>query len=56
MKKRVDMDNLSDLLAKGYSINKISKIYGCDWSTVKNRINENPDLLERLKNETLDKT
>lgn len=53
MKKRVDMDNLNELLAKGYSINKISKIYGCDWSTVKNRINETPDLLESLKNETL---
>lgn len=40
------MTNLKELLSKGYSINKISKIYGCDWSTVKNRIHENKDLLK----------
>lgn len=45
MKKRVEMTNLKELLSKGYSINKISKIYGCDWSTVKNRIHENPEFL-----------
>lgn len=44
------MNNLKEFLSKGYSINKISKIYGCDWSTVKNRINENPELLEELSN------
>lgn len=46
MKKRVEMTNLKELLSKGYSINKISKIYGCDWSTVKNRIHENKELLK----------
>ena len=40
------MPNLKEYLEKGYSINKISKIYGCDWSTVKNRMYENPELLE----------
>lgn len=46
MKKRVRMDDLKKLLDSGYSINRISKIYGCDWSTVKNRIHENPELME----------
>lgn len=45
MKKRVEMKDLKELLMRGYSINKISQIYGCDWSTVKNRIHENADLL-----------
>lgn len=45
IKKRVYMPELKDLINKGFSINKISKHYGCDWSTVKNRIMENPELL-----------
>lgn len=49
MKKRVRMDDLKKLLDSGYSINRISKIYGCDWSTVKNRIHENPELWEEFK-------
>lgn len=46
IKKRVDMPNLQEYLKMGYTINKISKIYGCDWSTVKNRLYENTELLE----------
>lgn len=34
------------ILEEGYSINKIAKIYNCDWSTVKARIYENPGLVE----------
>lgn len=40
------MPNLAEYIKMGYSINKIAKIYGCDWSTVKQRIYENPELLE----------
>lgn len=43
--KRVPMPDLKDLITKGFSINSIAKHYGCDWSTVKNRIYENPELL-----------
>jgi len=42
----IPLDELKNLIDKGYSLNKISKIYKCDWSTVKSRINENPELLE----------
>ena len=51
IKKRVEMPELKELLEKGYSINKIANYYGCDWSTVKNRIYENPELLEEANNE-----
>ena len=48
LKKRVNVDlqALKDFLSRGYSINKIAKIFGCDWSTIKSRIHENPELLE----------
>ena len=46
MKKHVEMKELPKLLKQKWSINKIAKFYKCDWSTVKNRIYENPDLLE----------
>lgn len=46
IKKRVAMSNLNNFILSGWSINKIAKFYGCDWSTVKNRIYENKDLLE----------
>ena len=39
-------DGGKEFLGKGWSINKIAKYYGCDWSTVKNRIYDNPELLE----------
>jgi len=46
IKKRVDMPDLGRLVKKGWSTNKIAKYYGCDWSTVKNRISESPELME----------
>lgn len=46
IKKRVNMPNLKEYIKQGLSINKIAKIYGCDWSTVKQRIYQNPELLE----------
>jgi hypothetical protein len=55
-KKRVGMKfrkrvaiNLADLknrIMKGESINHIAKCYGCDWSTIKSRIYENPELVK----------
>lgn len=46
LKKRVQMPDLEILIERGWSINKIAKYYNCNWSTVKNRIHENPELLE----------
>jgi hypothetical protein len=46
IKKRVQMPELKTLIKKGWSINKIAKFYGCDWSTVRNRIHQNPELLD----------
>lgn len=46
MKKRVDMPNLEQYVRQGFSIKKIANIYGCSWDTVKNRINENEELLK----------
>lgn len=47
LKKTVKMPGLAKLVKLGWSINKISKKYHCDWSTVKNRIHENPELLAK---------
>lgn len=46
-KKRVniDLNELKSLLDKNWSINRISKYFGCDRSTIKNRIYEHPHLL-----------
>jgi hypothetical protein len=44
-KHNLPVDELKEMLEDGWSINKISRHYGCDWSTVKLRINENPELL-----------
>ena len=44
--KFVDVKRLYD---KGYSLNKIAKELGCDWSTVRSRLQDifdNPELLE----------
>ncbi|WP_086350171.1 HNH endonuclease [Candidatus Enterococcus clewellii] len=51
MKKRHLIPNyqLQDLLNHGLSINTIAKLYQCDWSTIKSRIHENPELLEAEK-------
>ena len=47
-KKRVFIcaDELRDMLTIGYSINMIAKHFKCDWSTIKSRIYENPELLK----------
>lgn len=48
IKKRhnIPVQELNDLLKHGFSILAISGLYGVDWSTIKGRINENPELLE----------
>jgi len=43
---RIDLDELKEKLASGTSINKCAKHFNCDWSTIKRRIHENPELLE----------
>ncbi len=42
----IPFGELKYLINKGYSINGISKLYKCDWSTVKARTFENPELLK----------
>lgn len=44
-KYNIPVRELNHYLSLGYSINKIATIYGCDWSVIKHRIHENPDLL-----------
>ncbi len=48
IKKRVDIPyiKLKALLNQGKSINYCAKFFECDWSTVKSRVHENPELLE----------
>ena len=48
MKKRISipLEELKTFLVEGKSINWIASHYGCDWSTIRNRIYENPELLE----------
>ena len=48
LKKRhnIPSHELSDLLKYGFSILRISELYEVDWSTIKSRIDENPELLE----------
>ena len=49
-KYNIPQSDLLCYLSEGVSILKIAKIYGCDWSVVKSRINEihqNPELLEQ---------
>ena len=45
----IPFNELEILLNKGFSINSIASLYKCDWSTVKSRIYENPELLERYR-------
>lgn len=47
MKRRynIPVNELRGYLRQGKSIREISIIYGCDWSVIKNRINETPNLL-----------
>lgn len=51
MKKRVliPSEELKVFLNEGKSINWIASYYRCDWSTVRARIYENPELLEDKK-------
>lgn len=48
MKKRVliPKEELKVFVKEGKSINWIAQHYGCDWSTVKARIHQTPELLE----------
>jgi hypothetical protein len=46
IKKRVEMPELKALIKNGWSINRIAQHYGCAWSTVRDRIYQNPKLLE----------
>lgn len=46
-KYNIKKRELKEYLSKGLSIRKISQIYGCDWSVVKQRVKENPELLEQ---------
>lgn len=50
MKKRVNipLPELKKFLREGKSVNWIAQHFHCDWSTVKNRIYENPELMEVL--------
>ena len=47
MKKKynINLSDLKNMLNLKMSINSIAKHYGCDWSVIKNRINQNPELL-----------
>jgi len=45
-KYNIDISDLKIYLESGMSINSIAKIYGCDWSVIKKRIIENPEILE----------
>lgn len=45
-KYNIPIEELKNKLKQGLSINAIAKSYGCNWCVVKNRINENQELLE----------
>ncbi|MFT4528657.1 HNH endonuclease [Staphylococcus haemolyticus] len=45
-KYNIDSKELKQHLENGLSISKIARIYNCDWTVIKQRINENPELLE----------
>lgn len=42
----VTTQKVAELVQKGYSVNRISIELKCDWSTIKARIYDNPELLE----------
>lgn len=48
-KHHIPIDELKSYLESGKSINWIAKHFGVDWSTIKSRIYENPELLEETK-------
>ena len=41
----IPLEEMGVLLKNKYSINSIAKHFNCDWSTIKSRIYEHPDLL-----------
>lgn len=45
-KYNISITELGEHLRNGLSISKIARIYGCDWSVIKARINENPELID----------
>jgi hypothetical protein len=45
-KYNIDLKALRTFILQGWSINKIANNYGCDWSVIRARIFEHPDLLE----------
>lgn len=48
-RKDISYSDVKALLDNGYSLNKIANELGCDWSTVKSRVDDifdNPELLE----------
>jgi hypothetical protein len=45
-KRKIPLIQMHALLALGMSINGVAKHYGVDWSTIKSRIHDNPELLE----------
>jgi len=42
----IPLPQLKQMLADGKSINSIAKHFNCDWTTIKSRITENPELAE----------
>ncbi len=51
IKKRINinLNEISNFLKNGFSINKIAKHFNCDWTTIRARIYENPELLPEEK-------
>ena len=48
-KYKISVEELKSFLKRGDSINKIAKHYGCDWTVIKQRIFENPELIKEVK-------
>ena len=48
-KYNIPISEISKMINEGLSIRKIAIHYGCDWSVIKLRINENPELLTTNK-------
>lgn len=47
-KYNIDPKELKQHLENGMSISKIARIYNCDWTVIKQRIYENPELREEV--------
>lgn len=43
----IEIQHIIPFLTKGWSINKIAKYLSVDWSTIKNRIHQHPELLNK---------